>query len=94
LATAPRRKRRRRPKPSWERGYRSHGLWDGNRKLGTVRLAADRDPLARYAWQAGTHAGFAATLREAKRVVEQIVLVGASQLPLFPAGGDEAADTR
>ena len=36
-----------------------------------------------YRWEAGNHAGEAATLKEAKHAVEQAVLVGASQLPLF-----------
>ena len=75
----------RRAKPVWERAYRSHGFWQGNLKLGSVRLASANDPLGRYVWLAGTQAGHASSLREAKRAVEQVVLVGARQLPLFPA---------
>jgi len=36
-----------------------------------------------YRWRAGNHSGEAATLEDAKRAVEQAVLVGASQLALF-----------
>ena len=36
-----------------------------------------------YRWQAGKRAGEASTLEEAKRGVEQAVLFGTSQLPLF-----------
>jgi len=36
-----------------------------------------------YRWQAGNRAGEASTLAEAKRGVEQAVLFGTTQLPLF-----------
>ena len=36
-----------------------------------------------YRWQAGNRAGEASTLEEAKRGVEEAVLFGTSQLPLF-----------
>lgn len=87
------RRTRRRIKAAWERAYRSHGFWQGNRKLGSVRLAPVGDHRGRYVWLAGNHTGHAASLREAKRAVEQAVLVGASQLPLFPAD-DEAERAR
>jgi len=73
----------RRTKPAWERGYYSHGYWRGKEKLGSVRLGPKREWDGIYRWQAGTHAGEAATLAEAKRAVEEAVLVGASQLGLF-----------
>jgi hypothetical protein len=82
-AGEPKRRRARWAKPKWERAYRSHGFWQGNLKLGSVRLAPTNDPGGRYVWLAGTHTGRASTLREAKRAVEQAVLIGASQLPLF-----------
>lgn len=86
-----RRRAARRAKPVWERAYRSHGFWQGNLKLGSVRRASATDPLGGYLWLAGTQTGHASSLREAKRAVEQVVLVGASQLPLFPAEDGAAA---
>lgn len=70
-------------KPFWERGYLSHGYWLGKQRLGVVRLGAKDAWDGVYRWEAGNHAGEAATLKEAKQAVEQAVLVGASQLPLF-----------
>jgi len=67
----------------WERGYLSHGYWLGKERLGVINRGAKNDWDGVYRWQAGNHAGEAATLEEAKRVVEQAVLTGASQLPLF-----------
>jgi len=78
------------PKPAkkakqafWERGYLAHGYWLGKERLGQVRLGPKKEWDGVYRWQAGNHSGEAATLDEAKRSVEQAVLVGASQLPLF-----------
>jgi hypothetical protein len=79
-------KKRRRPakkKPLWERGYRSHGLWLGSERVGVILLDRDARPDSRYRWKAGTHAGAAGTLKEAKRAVEEAVLLGTVQLPLF-----------
>jgi hypothetical protein len=70
-------------KPFWERGYLSHGYWLRKERLGAVKLGPKGEWDGVYRWQAGNHAGEAATLEEAKRAVEQAVLVGASQLPLF-----------
>ncbi len=67
----------------WERGYLSHGYWLGKDRAGQVRLGPHGQWDGVYRWQAGNHAGEAATLGEARRAVEQAVLVGASQLPLF-----------
>jgi hypothetical protein len=67
----------------WERGYLSHGYWLGKERLGVIVLGAKKDWDGIYRWQAGNHAGEAATLEEAKRAVEQAALTGASQLPLF-----------
>ena len=67
----------------WERGYMSHGYWLGKQKLGSVALGKKGARDGNYRWQAGNHAGEAMTLEEAKRAVEEAVLVGASQLPLF-----------
>ena len=81
-------KKRARARPAWERGYYSHGYWRAKEKLGSVKLGPKREWDGIYRWQAGNHAGEAASLAEAKRAVEQAVLVGSSQLALF---GDEIA---
>jgi hypothetical protein len=75
--------RRSRVQPIWERGHYSHGYWHGKEKLGGVKLGPPKEWDGVYRWHAGTHTGEAATLDEAKRAVEQAVLVGASQLGLF-----------
>ncbi len=75
--------RRRKQKPFWERGFLSHGYWLGKTRLGSVKLGPRGEWDGIYRWQAGNRAGQAPTLREAKQAVEQAVLVGASQLPLF-----------
>jgi hypothetical protein len=75
-------------KPFWERGYQSHGYWQGKKKIGWVALEG-RGGNGPYRWQAGSHAGEARTLAEAKRAVEQAVLSFATQLSLF---GDPAGD--
>jgi hypothetical protein len=73
----------RRAQPAWERGYFSHGYWRGKEKLGSVKLGRKDEWDGIYRWQAGNRAGEAATLAEAKRSVEETVLVGARQLGLF-----------
>jgi hypothetical protein len=72
-----------RKKPFWERGYEGQGYWLGKQRLGAVKLGPKGAPNGIYHWEAGNHAGHAQTLKEAKRMVEQVVLVGASQLSLF-----------
>ncbi len=67
----------------WERGYLAHGYWFGKERLGQVRLGPKKEWDGIYRWQAGDRAGEASTLEEAKRGVEQAVLFGTSQLPLF-----------
>jgi len=75
--------KRSRKQAFWERGYLSHGYWLGKERLGLVKLGPKKEWDGIYRWQAGNHTGEAATLEEAKRAVEQVVLVGASQLALF-----------
>jgi len=77
------RKRKIKKRPVWERGYLSHGLWLGKDRVGVVHLNRDARPESRYRWEAGTYTGRTATLKEAKRAVEQAVLLGTVQLPLF-----------
>lgn len=79
----PKKRRSSKRRPVWERGYLSHGYWLGNERLGVVKTGARSEWDGKYRWQAGNRAGEAVTLAEAKRAVEQTVLVGASQLPLF-----------
>lgn len=67
----------------WERGYQSHGYWQGKERLGTVQLGERRLWDGIYRWQAGSRGGEAKTLGEAKRAVEETVLSLATQLPLF-----------
>jgi hypothetical protein len=77
---------KRRPRASkafWERGYLSHGYWLGKAKAGSVRLDREAPPEHRYRWEAGTTAGHAQSLVEAKRSVEAAVLLGQRQLALF-----------
>lgn len=73
-------------KPYWERGYESHGYWQGKQKIGWVMLEGKGGV---YRWQAGSRAGEARTLAEAKRAVELTSLSLATQLSLF---GDPAGD--
>ena len=77
-----------RARPYWERGYDTHGYWQGKKKIGWVALEG-RGKDARYRWQAGSRAGEAKTLADAKRSVEETVLSLATQLSLF---GDPAGD--
>jgi len=81
-------KRRLTKRPVWERGYYSHGYWSGKQKLGTVKVGPKGDWDGIYRWQAGTQAGEATTLGKAKQAVEQVVLVGMRQLPLFQDEGN------
>ena len=83
------RKKASKAKPQWERGYQSHGYWQGKERLGTVQLGERGQWDGIYRWQAGNRAGEAKTLAEAKRAVEQMVLSLATQLSLF---GDPNAD--
>ncbi len=69
--------------PSWERGFLSHGYWRGNERLGTVKLGPKDDWDGVYRWEAGERSGEASTLEEAKRAVEEVVLLGSSQPGLF-----------
>lgn len=79
---------RRAPKrPTWERGYYSHGYWLGKEKLGTVKLGAKGEWDGVYRWQAGNQAGESAKLAQAKQAVEQVVLIGTRQLQLFQDEG-------
>ena len=76
----------RKAKPYWERGYDTHGYWQGKQKIGWV---AHESKSGVYRWQAGSRAGEAKSLAEAKRSVEETALSLATQLSLF---GDPAGD--
>lgn len=75
--------KRSKKKAYWERGYLSHGYWLGKERVGIVKLGPRGEWDGVYRWEAGNRAGEAATLGEAKRGVEQAVLFGVNQLPLF-----------
>ncbi len=78
------RKPRARAKPFWERGYKSHGYWLGKKRLGQVEVEPGKHLEMKYRWRVGNHGGQATTLREARNLVEQAVLMGGRQLSLFP----------
>jgi hypothetical protein len=80
---APKKKKASRVKPTWERGHYSHGYWRGKEKVGSVKLGPPKDWDGVYRWEAGNLAGQASTLEEAKRAVENAVLMGTKQLGLF-----------
>ena len=79
---ATRKKSAAKAKPFWERGYDTHGYWQGKKKIGWVALEG-KGKNGWYRWQAGNRAGEAKTLVEAKRAVEGIILTSATQLSLF-----------
>jgi hypothetical protein len=72
-------KKKAKPKPSWERGYKGHVLWLGRQKLGKVSLLER----SRYSWEAAGRAGTAEDLEKAKKAVEYAVLMADRQLDLF-----------
>ena len=87
LPAARRSRARPEPSPVWERGYKSHGFWLAKKRVGVVEIAPGVHLEVKYRWQAGTHQGQSATLKDAKRRVEQAVLMGGRQLSLFDEVG-------
>ena len=69
------------PKPFWERAYNGHALWQGKQKLGKVTLVKHGG----YQWEAAGRTGRAETLSKAKSAVELAVVMADRQLPLFEA---------
>lgn len=61
------------PLPVWERGYRCHGYWLGNTRVGHVGLTPRGFPVV-YSWSldnpTAAASGECATLRATKRRVE------------------------
>lgn len=59
----------------WEKGYRSHGLWRGDTRLGYVGLGPANLWDGTYSWGVDNHGptGEAKKLAEAKRLVEDAV---------------------
>jgi hypothetical protein len=72
-------------KPFWERAYRGHAYWLGEKKLGkvTVLVAHNVDPKGKYQWEAAGRAGFADELEKAKAAVELAVSMADKQFDLF-----------
>lgn len=57
----------------WERGYRSHGYWENNTRVGRVSIGPRCCWDGLYRWQVGEiHNGTAITMTKAKKIVEQI----------------------
>jgi hypothetical protein len=69
-------------RPHWERGYRVHGYWLGTERVGWVSLgprAVTRAARDGYGWgvvlpKGKTLEGRAASLRQAKRKVENLYM--------------------
>jgi hypothetical protein len=63
--------------PHWEHGYRCHGLWLDNARLGRVSIGPRGFFTGVYRWEASTKAGTiegeSRSLRAAKRHVERAV---------------------
>jgi hypothetical protein len=72
-------RKKRAPKPVWERAYKAHVLWLGKRKLGRVSLAGE----GHYTWEAAGRGGAADELAKAKAAVEAAVAMADKQLDLF-----------
>jgi hypothetical protein len=72
-------KKKKTPKPTWERAYKGHVLWLGKTKLGKVSL----EGTGRYRWEGGGRAGYTEDLAKAKAAVEFAVLAADKQLDLF-----------
>jgi hypothetical protein len=68
--------------PTWERGYRSWGFWEGKTKLGWIQLGEHGKWDGKYRWQVATVAGETATLSLAKRAVEEFAAYDKRQLSL------------
>lgn len=66
--------------PHWEHGYRCHGYWLGEERIGFVGLASGRlsDYYAPYSWYCEVpgkrRSGWVSSLRAAKRAVERAVM--------------------
>ena len=77
-------KRKRKPKAFWERGYNGHVYWQGKAKLGKVTRVGEADPKSgRYQWEAAGRTGRCETLLKARSAVELAAVMADRQLPLF-----------
>jgi YD repeat-containing protein len=76
-------RKRRMPKPVWERGYNGHVYWQGKARLGKVTLHSDATAKHKYTWEAAGRAGAADDLEKAKRAVEAAAAMADKQLDLF-----------
>jgi hypothetical protein len=76
-------RKRRAPKPAWERGYNGHVYWQGRTRLGKVTLHGDTAAKYKYTWEAAGRAGAADDLAKAKRAVEAAIAMADKQLDLF-----------
>ena len=72
-------KRNRKQKAVWERGYNGHVYWLGKQKLGKVTLAGRNH----YTWEAAGKGGSNEDLESAKKAVELAIFLADKQLDLF-----------
>jgi len=72
-------KKGRKQKAIWERGYNGHVYWLGKAKLGKVTLSGQKH----YTWAAAGRGGEAESLDSAKKAVEMAILMADKQLDLF-----------
>ena len=67
----------------WERGYRCHTLWQGDKCIGRVELGASGTWDEVYRCRAGTTLGEAKSLAQAKRWVTEMARLDGVQQKLF-----------
>jgi hypothetical protein len=67
----------------WERGYRCHTLWDGKICVGRISLGESPEQQGMYLCETGTLKGETGSLSEAKRWVQENVLLNLIQGKLF-----------
>jgi hypothetical protein len=72
-------RKKQKPKPFWERGYRGHAYWHGKNKLGKVTRLGEGE----YGWEAAGKAGRTDALDKARKAVEAAVAMADRQLDLF-----------
>ena len=72
-------KKNKKQKPVWERGYNGHVYWLGKTKLGKVTLAGQKH----YTWEAAGKGGASEDLDAAKKAVELAIFMADKQLDLF-----------
>jgi hypothetical protein len=67
----------------WERGYRCHTLWDGKTCVGRISLGESPEQHGTYLCETGTLKRETSSLTEAKRWVQETLLLNLIQGKLF-----------